>query len=256
MAITLKSASTKGGALDSSNATTTPITLPVTPTTGSFLILSLAYSAGNVAVSSITGGGVTTWAKATSAVNSTAATAEIWYGKVDTTPSTSITVTWNAKLNSNKGWSYAEFAGVTAFDSAGTAATGSGTTFTTNSYTGSIADELLIYAWGNSSTATVSTGPTNSFTLADNSSSRAGLAYKIETSVVSDSSSTGMSSSRSWVALIAGFKGTSGTAYTQSLTASMSTFSAGIKRGRLLSAAPASWAASIAKKTAKLFTGS
>ena len=49
-------------------------------------------------MSSVSGGGVSTWTKAVSFAGSVGADEEIWYGKVTTTGSSTITFTWSSSI--------------------------------------------------------------------------------------------------------------------------------------------------------------
>jgi hypothetical protein len=72
------------------DGTTTPITITA-PASGNMLVLGFACGTGGGAITSIAGGGATTWTVARAAA--TNMRTEIWFGVVDTTPGTTVTVT-------------------------------------------------------------------------------------------------------------------------------------------------------------------
>lgn len=226
MTIALKSGSTIGGGNDGTNSTTTTITLPVLPTAGSVLILILGSGSASAAtVSSVSGGGVTTWVKQNEVTTTSGPTVSIWSGVVGTTPSTSITGTWGTKISSTKWWGYVEVTGVTAFDAGTTVKTATSTTISSNTLATALADEIVIFGFA----VTAATGTLgaygNGFTTIfnDASSQRGGCAYKIETSIQSaESSSITETNSRLWVATIAGWKGTAANTTRYGLAAFMS----------------------------------
>ncbi len=75
-------------------------TLTVSPkTVGDVLaVFAQVSSATGTTVSSVSGGGVTTWTKAMQFNGSVGADAELWYGKVTTTGSSTITFKWSGSI--------------------------------------------------------------------------------------------------------------------------------------------------------------
>ncbi len=74
-------------------------TLSVSPATaGDMLAVSVLNTSTSVTVSSLSGGGVTTWTKAIRFDGSVGTDEEIWYGKVATTGTSTITATWSGSI--------------------------------------------------------------------------------------------------------------------------------------------------------------
>ena len=75
-------------------------TLAVSPkTVGDVLVVFAQNGSSSVGtLSSVSGGGVSTWTKAVQFAGSVAADEEIWYGKVTTTGSSTITFTWSGTV--------------------------------------------------------------------------------------------------------------------------------------------------------------
>ena len=74
-------------------------TMSVKPqTAGDLLVLSAMVATTGFTVSSVSGGGVTTWTKAVGLAGSAGIDEEIWYGRVATTGSSTITVTWSGSI--------------------------------------------------------------------------------------------------------------------------------------------------------------
>jgi RHS repeat-associated protein len=76
-------------------------TLSVDPQhAGDLMAIAIQIPTTTRTVSSISGGGVTTWTKATGFSGSVGSDEEIWYGKVSSTGSSTITVTWSGSVSS------------------------------------------------------------------------------------------------------------------------------------------------------------
>ncbi len=76
-------------------------TLSVDPTgAGDLLALAISGPPTSFTVSSISGGGVSAWTKAVGFATSVGADEEIWFGKVATTGTSTITVTWSSSVAS------------------------------------------------------------------------------------------------------------------------------------------------------------
>jgi hypothetical protein len=74
-------------------------TLAVSPkTAGDVLVVFAQTSAAGFTVSSVSGGGVATWTKALSFAGSVGADEEIWYGKVTTTGSATVSFSWSSSI--------------------------------------------------------------------------------------------------------------------------------------------------------------
>ena len=62
------------------------------------MTLAALVTTTGLTVSSVSGGGVTTWTKATGLAGTVGADEEIWYGPVATTGASTITVTWSGSV--------------------------------------------------------------------------------------------------------------------------------------------------------------
>lgn len=186
------------------NRTSDALTLGFTPTSGQLLVLCEGWK-NTVGVTSITGGGVTTWAKAISKAHSSASRySGIWYGIVDTTPSTSVTPAF-AKTSVAAEYRVLEFAGTvttsivdkTATNEGSSTSPDTGTTATTTN-AGDVAVGVVFDGGG------VTTGTqTNSF-VEISATNNCGAAYKIETTTVA--ANTGWTGgSDTWTGCIATF---------------------------------------------------
>jgi hypothetical protein len=72
-------------------------TLAVNPQTAGDVLVVLAHSpVTTLSVTSVSGGGVTTWTKGVAFVGSIGAEEEIWFGKVTATGASTVTFTWSA----------------------------------------------------------------------------------------------------------------------------------------------------------------
>lgn len=127
---------------------TTNVVLDAAPTAGNVLVLTRGSSSGGVAdLSSVSGGGVTTWVKSHS--SSVSRHVEVWRGVVDTTPSA--TVTFNNNF-ANCGWDVSEHSGLdTAALPHGTPVANNGggvapTTVSTSAFTPTAAADVLLIA--------------------------------------------------------------------------------------------------------------
>ena len=145
IAFVQQGAATGGAALSSQT-----VTLPANSTVGNTLVLLVSNDHSNSAVvSSVSGGGVTTWSNATTnAGASGVGVAEVWYGTV-TSAATVITVNLSGSTN----WQLAdvaEFSGIstTAPLDAATGTTGSAASFTAGPLTTTSAGDLVVSdAW-------------------------------------------------------------------------------------------------------------
>lgn len=109
-----------------------------------------------------------TWAFVGRAQNATSptVTAEIWWGKVNASPGTSITLTW-ASGGTNNAYQVAEFSGVyttSPVDGSVATNTGSGTTASSGTYTSGNANDVLFHCVASAS-STAPSSPTLSFNL-------------------------------------------------------------------------------------------
>ena len=122
-------------------------------------------------MSSVSGGGVSTWTKAVQFAGSVAADEEIWYGKVTTTGSSTITFTWSGTVTGHiPEYGVEEFSAglgastVWATDKTGSVNGASSTSVPLPSLTPSTSGELY---FGYSAVAgTASVGTTSGFTYA------------------------------------------------------------------------------------------
>jgi hypothetical protein len=145
------------------NLTTQTITLPSASTVGDTLILLVGDDHTNSAtVSSVTGGGVTTWTNVTEKNGGNGhGEAEIWYGPV-TSSASNVTVTLSGSTN----WQLAnvsEWSGIASTNpvDASTSSSGTATSFAAGPITTTVAGDLVISdAW---------TSFTPGFTTAQNS---------------------------------------------------------------------------------------
>ncbi len=151
-------------------------TLSVSPSTvGDMLAVTVMNTSTSVTVSSLSGGGVTTWTKAAGFAGSVGTDEEIWYGKVTTAGASTITATWSGSIaGDTTEYSAQEFSASTgsgttwAVDHTGTLnnASSSTTTYPSLSPTGS--SELY---FGYMIDATATGGSTTGFTYATTSAS-------------------------------------------------------------------------------------
>jgi hypothetical protein len=89
------------GSLTSANGTSLT-TLAVTPkTVGDLLVVSAEESLSGITLSSVSGGGVTTWTKAVQFAGTldTSTDVETWYGKVTTAGASTVTFTWSSSIS-------------------------------------------------------------------------------------------------------------------------------------------------------------
>jgi hypothetical protein len=141
-------------------------------------------------------------------------TAEIWWGKVNASPGTSITFSW-ASGSTTSGVQVTEFSGVDATSPVdGTAATnnGSSTTSSSGTYTSGNANDVLFFCAG-SSGSTSPSAPTNSFNLlrglgaGSGGTTRAvGDSYRIVSSATSYTTALTVGNN-GWANVLVGFKG-------------------------------------------------
>ena len=83
-----------------SNAAVALTTLAVTPQSVGDVLVVFAHSPVTTSsVSSVSGGGVTTWTKGVAFVGSIGAEEEIWFGKVTATGASTVTFTWSASVS-------------------------------------------------------------------------------------------------------------------------------------------------------------
>ncbi len=148
-------------------------TLSVDPqNAGDLMAIAIQIPTTTRTVSSISGGGVTTWTKATGFSGSVGSDEEIWYGKVSSTGSSTITVTWSGSVSSEAPeYSAQEFSsgfgsGTTwAVDKTGTLNNASSSTLTYPSLSPTGAGELYFGYVGLPNTP--SAGATSGFTYAE-----------------------------------------------------------------------------------------
>ena len=184
----------------SGGATSETPTLVNPPTNGNTLILTVGDDGtGSATVSSVSGGGVTSWTKVTSVLGSGSpnlGAAEIWYGLVTCSPCTSsnegVTVTMSHSTNVQLA-NVSEWSGIATSSpidsSTSAAATASGTTFTSGpislTQTGDlvISDAWLASGFGFSSQPAPPSGYTGlAESLAGGSFYRGLAAYQIDSS--------------------------------------------------------------------------
>ena len=141
IAFVQQAAATGGAALTSQT-----ITLPANSTVGNTLVLLVSCDhSNNATVSTVSGGGVTTWSKATAtAAASGAGMAEIWYGAV-TSAATVLTVTLSGSTN----WQLADLAEYSGINTTSpldgaTGTTGSASSFTAGPITTTSAGDLVV----------------------------------------------------------------------------------------------------------------
>jgi len=190
----------------SSNSTSQVCTI-TSPTSGR-LLTAVWSSNTDTNPTSITGGGVTTWA---TAVNHTDGVRRIviYYGIVDTTPTTSVTVNY-AKLSAARWLAVDEWSGNASSSVLDVTATGSGTgtALSTGSNTPTVAGVALVAgtyhssnaaptASGGGFTAHADFGATDDVFLAH---------YKIATSIQAEECTLTFASSSGWRACWAAFK--------------------------------------------------
>lgn len=201
----ITTAQTPVGVDDGGNDSTTVVSLGSAPTTGNLLVAVFSTYYGSTAISSVSGGGVTTWALAKSQANGSSARTEIWYGYVDTTPDSTVTGTWGAKLNGNKCAWLAEFAGTATaspVDVTGST-TGSGTTASSGTADITDAGDVCVGSYGaNSSLLGDSTPGTGWVVMGSSPQTRGEAAYKIQTSIETASASWAMGNTRTYAGAI------------------------------------------------------
>jgi hypothetical protein len=181
--------------------TTLTMTLPALPRAGDALVL-LTSSNGASGVTSVIGGGVT-WIKiAASGAN---VNLDLWYGLDSSGASTTITVTYGATEDVSANVS--EWSGIAianALDVAWPNNSGSGgTTVTTVSATTTNANDLIIGGFAQNANASISSGPTNSFTQLTNAGGTVsppltGPAYRIVSSPGAYSTSWTVNTTNGW----------------------------------------------------------
>ncbi|HXX90088.1 MAG TPA: hypothetical protein VEI83_07695 [Acidimicrobiales bacterium] len=197
--------------------TSVTITLPGSTTAGNTLILSVADDSNhNATVSSVSGGGVTTWTKATSAAASTAleGEAEIWLGAVTTSSTSSVVVSLSGSTNVQLA-NVSEWSGLAAnpLDTATSTAPGvSATSFTAGPITPTVTGDLIISdAWtqatGDTSPQDATTGYSAlSQTTGGGSYYRGWVAYQVDGSTSSISATWTAPASGYYATAIAAFK--------------------------------------------------
>lgn len=159
----------------STQGTSATATFPAATTKGNLLILCVGLQAttGTAGpVSSVTGGGVTTWRQAAHLANSGAIQdISIWWGVVDGTPSTTVTANYPSNVTIAGDMGAQEYSGASSGNLAtsqpdqthtnsGSSTTPGDTTTITNSGGG----RLEVIAICMNSTTVASSGPTNSYT--------------------------------------------------------------------------------------------
>ena len=160
IAFVQQAAATGGAALTSQT-----ITLPANSTVGNTLVLLVSCDhSNNATVSTVSGGGVTTWSKATAtAAASGAGMAEIWYGAV-TSAATVLTVTLSGSTN----WQLADLAEYSGINTTSpldgaTGTTGSASSFTAGPITTTSAGDLVVTdAWTGVASSASTVGPNTS----------------------------------------------------------------------------------------------
>ncbi|HYA68889.1 MAG TPA: hypothetical protein VED63_09170 [Acidimicrobiales bacterium] len=198
--------------------TSVTITLPGSTTAGDTLILSVADDSNhNATVSSVLGGGVTTWIKATSAAAATSleGEVEIWYGAVTTSSTSSVAVSLTGSTNVQLA-NVSEWSGLAAsspLDATTSTAPGvSATNFTAGPITPTVTGDLIITdAWiqatGDTSPQDATTGYSAlSQTTGGGSYFRGWIAYQIDGSTASMSATWTSPASGYYATAIAAFK--------------------------------------------------
>lgn len=199
-------------------------------TVGNTVVVNFGGSQG-AHISTISGGGVTTWAQATVSVGyGTGPTyTEIWYGVVGSAGSSSISVTFNKATTTFDPLVVSEWSGALTVDVAGSAGNAASTNPTTPSVTPSVTADVAV-AICRLKTAGISNTPSAGWTALGTQAGHSGnaSAYKASADTSAQQCAWG-STSDSWSASIATFKAAS-TQYTKTLTASM-TVSGVVARG-------------------------
>ena len=171
------------GTLVTGSAGTTTTTLAVSPTkVGNILVLAFREYPSTASVTSISGGGVTTWHKLASGLNSGSSEAELWYGVVTTAGAA--TVTALIALSTSSILAAQEFAksgGTWAQDGSGGTANGTGTTATCPSLTPAGNNELYVGLFSSDGNY-LSTGSTAGYTYQDATAGYAWFAYNAKVS--------------------------------------------------------------------------
>lgn len=189
----------------STNQNTTPLTITA-PATGNLLV-AIWLTKSNLTITSFTsgGGGVTTWSLAKALNSGTTRRCEIWYGVVDTTPTTTITAN-HSKSSSQRDLYCVEWSGQAAVTILGTtnSATAASTTMSSGTCVTTNAASLVIAA-ALCNTA-ISAGPTGGFTdfTLPASALIGRAAYKVETALET-AEDTYTITSDTWVGVIAEF---------------------------------------------------
>lgn len=190
--------------------TTATATLGASPTSGDTLVACIASGAGDV--SGVSGGGVTTWTKLKGPGPVSSAWVNIYFGVVDTTPSTSVTATaasGTIALNVSE-WSGIKTSG--AADASTAQAQGPGTTPAAGPITA--ASGPALYVGAGTHGQTLSAGPTDGFTaltVANASGRRVQGVYRIDSGTpASATPSYTIGSSVSWDMVVGALLGTSG----------------------------------------------
>ena len=168
------SISAVGPLADTMGSTTS---LTVSPQTVGDVLVVIAERASGSSLRSLAGGGVSSWAKATSFAGSTGAEEEMWFGKVTATGRATITFTWstsishhNAEYAAQEFSAGAEASTVWSLDQSGTRNATSGTTVPFPSLTPTSPGELYVgYSVPNNNASAGSTpGFTYKITPQDN----------------------------------------------------------------------------------------
>lgn len=144
------------------SATTSKVVTITSPTSGDCLVMSFGGT-GFPQISGVSGGGVTTWTLLKKSGYSNF-NAELWFGIVDTTPSTSVTITFGA--TSTGSINLSEWSGIKTSGAADATSTSAATTTTkgAGSITASTYPSVVISVAFHNSTTSPSGGPTASFT--------------------------------------------------------------------------------------------
>jgi hypothetical protein len=187
--------------------TTATVTLGVNPTTGNTLVAFCYSSAGDV--SGVSGGGVTTWTLLKGPGVTQHCWANIYYGVVDTTPATGITITATSGIIAGN---VSEFSGIKTSGAADASSDQDGTNSTapaSGPITASAGPALYLGLMGTG--GTISTGPADSFTgstAADVSGRKCRGAYRIDTTPASATPSWTLSGVSSWDVIVGALQGT------------------------------------------------
>jgi hypothetical protein len=197
---------------DTTAATTAAFSLPNCPLTGSLVVIcAISTSAGTIA--SVSGMGVTTWARANfTGIGGANGQVEIWWGISDGIPASSGTVTWSA-TSSTKSTDCFEIAGaMTPYINAGqtnsASQTNSGVSQTTipSPICPASSGDITIAAFGFGGAPVVTSGPTNGFTQPDALQQRGFGCCKLETTSEFVGTSYVISAPQSYGSVIASFK--------------------------------------------------